>query len=348
MSTAGSSSSASKEVPFATHGALRRVTGVRLLATGSSVPDQIVRNEDLAALGCDPEWIVKRTGIHERRHAPAGAATSDLAYEAAERCLEQARVNPRDVDLILVATATPDTPMPSTACHLQRRLKSPAAAVDLNAACAGFMYALVTGMQYVKSGCSHHALIIGADLMSKTVNPADKKTYPLFGDGAGAALLVPGGDDQGVLSYTLGADGDGGVFLCQPAGGTREPMTAAGLDAGRQYLHMDGKPVFRWAVRVVADSARDVLGAAGLTVHDIDWFLFHQANRRILDAASEELGLDPQRMLVNLDRYGNTSAASIPLVLDELHRSGKLQRGQKLLLCGFGAGLAWGTAVVRW
>jgi len=338
----------SKEVQFATHGALRRVTGVRIAATGLSVPAEVVRNEDLARLGCDPEWIVKRTGIHERRHAPAGVATSDLAFEAAQRCLEQAHVSPRDVDLILVATATPDTFMPSTACHLQRRLKSPAAAVDLNAACAGFMYALVTGMQFVKTGCSHHTLVVGADIMSRMVNPADKKTYPLFGDGAGAALLVPGADDQGILSYTLGADGAGSDYLCQRVGGTREPLTAAALAEGRQYLHMDGKPVFRWAVRVIADSTRDVLGAAGMTIQDIDWFLFHQANRRIVDAAADELGLDPQKVLVNLDRFGNTSAASIPLVLDELNRSERLRRGQTLLMCGFGAGLAWGTTVVRW
>lgn len=336
------------EVPFATHGPLRRVTGVRIAGTGMTVPNVTVRNEDLAQLGCDPEWIVKRTGIHERRHAPPEIATSDLAYEAALRCLENAHVSPRNIDLILVATATPDTFMPSTACHVQRRLNSPAAAVDLNAACAGFMYALVTGMQFVKTGCSHHALVIGADIMSRTVNPADKKTYPLFGDGAGAVLLVSGADDQGILSYTLGADGQGGDFLCQRAGGTREPLTPESLAQGRHFLHMDGKPVFKWAVRVVADSTRDVLGAAGMTIQDVDWFLFHQANRRILDAAADELGIDSNKVLVNLDRYGNTSAASIPLVLDELHRSRQLQRGQTLLLCGFGAGLAWGTSVIRW
>lgn len=319
-----------------------------MASTGMCVPDAVVRNEDLARLGCDPDWIVKRTGIHERRHAPAGIATSDLAHEAARQCLAQANVNARDIDLILVATATPDTLMPSTACHVQRMLKSPAAALDLNAACAGFMYALVTGMQFVKSGCSHHALVIGADIMSRTVNPADKKTYPLFGDGAGAALLVPGADDQGILSYTLGADGAGSDFLCQRAGGSREPITPEALAQGRQFLHMDGKPVFRWAVRVIADSTRDVLGAAGMTLQDIDWFVFHQANRRIVDAAAEELGLDAAKVLINLDRYGNTSAASIPLVVDELHRSQRLQRGQTLLMCGFGAGLAWGTAVVRW
>lgn len=343
-----SPSAPAKEVLFATHGAVRRVTGVRVAATGMCVPDLVVRNEDLASLGCDPEWIIKRTGIHERRHAPAGVATSDLAYAAARQCLEQANVDPRNIDLILVATATPDTFMPSTACHVQRMLQAPAAAVDLNAACAGFMYALVTGMQFVKNGGSHHALVIGADVMSRVVNPADKKTYPLFGDGAGAALLVPGDETQGILSYTLGADGGGSDFLCQRAGGTREPLTAELLAQGRHFLHMDGKPVFRWAVRVVADSTRDVLGASGMTIKDIDWFLFHQANRRIVDAAADELGLDESKVVVNLDRYGNTSAASIPLVLDELHRSQRLRRGQTLLLCGFGAGLAWGTAVVRW
>jgi 3-oxoacyl-[acyl-carrier-protein] synthase-3 len=242
---------------------------------------------------------------------------------------------------------TPDSATPSTACRVQSLIGATSPAFDLNAACAGFMYALVTGMQFVKSGCARRVLVIGAEVMTRLMNPADVKTYPLFGDGAGAVLLGPGDDEQGLLSYYLGADGGGCDLLMVPGGGSREPLTAAGLAAGRQYMTMDGRAVFKWAVRLLGESMTAVLSAAALAPDDIDYFVLHQANRRILDAAAADLGFDPARVVMNLDRFGNTSAASMPLVLDELRAAGRLARGAKLLLCGFGAGLTWGTGIFQ-
>jgi len=322
--------------------------GVQILGTGAAAPDNIVRNEDLAALGYDAEWIVQRTGIHERRCAPAGMTTSDLALKAAENCLAQAHVEASDVDLIVVATMTPDTRMPSTACHLQRKLGTLAAAFDLNAACAGFMYAMTTAAQFVKSGGSKRALVIGADLMSHTVNPADKKTFPLFGDGAGAILLGTGESSQGLVSYTLGSDGEGADLLCIPAGGTQEPISAQAILDNRHLIYMNGRPVFKWAVRLVADSIRCALAHANLTVKDVDCVVLHQANVRIIDAIANDLEIDRAKLVINLDRYGNTSAASIPLALDEAARDERIRPGDLVLMCGFGAGLTWGTALVRW
>jgi 3-oxoacyl-[acyl-carrier-protein] synthase-3 len=328
--------------------ALPRLTGVQILATGSFAPPQVVTNAELAQYGYDADWIVQRSGIHERRRAAEGVASSDLAYEAAVRCLEQARVRADELDLIILATMTPDSPIPATACQVQRRLGGRAAAFDMGAACAGFMYALVTGMQYVKTGCARRALILGSDVMSRVINPADVKTFPLFGDGAGAVLLGAGSQEQGLLTYTLGADGSGADLLCIPGGGSREPLTPAGLAAGRQFICMEGRTVFKWAVNLLADSVRDSLAQAGLGAGDLDLVVLHQANRRILDAAASALGIPLEKMAINLDRYGNTSAASIPLVLDELHRAGRLRRGQSVLLSGFGAGLSWGTGILRW
>lgn len=327
---------------------LAKLTGVQILGTGSYAPERIIHNRDLAKLGYDADWIVQRTGIHERRQALATQATSDVAYEAAVRCLDAAQVAPREVDLILLATMTPDSPMPTTACLLQQRLGCLAPALEMNAACAGFMYALVTAMQYVRSGCSRRALVVGVDLMSRAVNPADKKTYPLFGDGGGAVLIGAGESQQGLLAYTLGAEGDREGVLCQPAGGTREPISPDGLAAGRHYIHMQGRAVFKWAVRVLIDSTRDVLVHAGLSIRDLDLVVFHQANIRIIEAAAEDLGVERDKLMVNLDRYGNTSAGSMPLALDEANRQGRLRRGDRVLLSGFGGGLAWGSAVVHW
>lgn len=333
---------------LATVGQIRSLTGIRMLSLGAALPPGIVTNADLAALGYDAQWIVERTGIEQRRHAAPGVGTSDLSLEAARQALDRAGVSASELDLIVVATATPDTLIPSTACYLQKQLGCVAPAMDVNAACSGFVYGLVTAAQFVKTGCSRRALVVGADLMSRTVNPDDKKTYPLFGDGAGATILAPGDDDQGLIAYTLGADGNGSNLLCIPGGGSRLPLDANALAAGRQYLSMDGKPVFKWAVRLVADSIRDVLRQAGLQASDISHAVLHQANRRILDAAFKSLDFGPEQSVINVDRVGNTSAASIPLALEEVYRAGKIQRGQHILLCGFGAGLTWGTAIFRW
>ncbi len=327
---------------------LGRLLGVEIAATGSYVPETIVANEDLAALGCDSDWIVQRTGILERRRAAPDQATSDLALKAAQQCLARAGVSTAEVDLIVVATITPDHASPSTACHLQKQLGCIAPAMDVNAACAGFMYALVTAGQFIASGTAKCALVVGAEVMSRTINPADVKTYPLFGDGAGAVLLRATDDDsKGLLSYTLGAEGCGGQLLCIPSGGSRLPLTAESLHAGEHYLQMEGRSVFKWAVRVVADSTHDCLAFAGLQMDEIDLMILHQANIRIIDSAVSDFAIDRAKVFVNLDRYGNTSAASIPLALDEAITGGLLKPGNRALMCGFGSGLAWGTAVVQ-
>jgi 3-oxoacyl-[acyl-carrier-protein] synthase III len=327
---------------------LARLTGIQISSTGSYVPETVVYNEDLSALGCDSDWILQRTGIRQRRKADAGQATSDLALLAARNCLDRAGASPADIDLVVVATITPDHASPSTACHLQRQLGCIAPAMDVNAACAGFMYALVTAGQFVSSGAAGCALVVGAEVMSRTINPADKKTYPLFGDGAGAVLLTPSADQsRGLISYTLGAEGCGGQMLCIPSGGSRLPLTDRALSAGEHYLRMQGRAVFKWAVRVVSDSTRDCLSHAGLSMDQLDLIILHQANARIIDSAVADFGVDPAKIFVNLDRYGNTSAASIPLALDEALTSGQLTSGQRVLLCGFGSGLAWGTAIVQ-
>ena len=336
--------------PISTRGRMGQIAGVKVAATGSYAPEKIVTNEDLAALGCDSEWIIRRTGIHERRHASADLATSDLCYEAAIRCMNKAGVSVDDIDLIIVATMTPDHPTPSTACHLQRRLGAIAPAMDLNAACAGFMYGLITGSQFISTGNNRCVLVVGADLMSGTVNPDDKKTYPLFGDAAGAVLLTPDDEvtDSGILAYQMGSEGCGGELLCVPAGGTRQELTPEMHEQGKQFLAMDGRNVFKWAVRLIDESTKQVLQKAKLDPDELEIVVLHQANQRIIDSAVSDLNLEREKVFVNLDKYGNTSGASIPLALDEAVSAGKIKRDDLVLLCGFGAGLAWGTALLRW
>lgn len=345
------------------HGRMGRVGGIRIAGTGSYTPEHIVTNEDLAALGCDSEWIVRRTGIRQRRHAADHQATSDMCFIAATRCLENAGVSVDDVDLVLVATITPDHQTPSTACQLQGRMGIAAPAMDLSVACSGFTYALVTAAQFIAAGNAKNVLVVGADLMTRTVDPNDKKTFPLFGDAAGAVLVTPtptgpegrshnasdaGPAADGLVSYQLGSEGICGEMLCVPAGGSRQPLTPAAYAAGEHYMKMDGRNVFKWAVRVVDESAKDVMKHAGVTSDQLALLILHQANQRIIDSAVAGLSIDPKKVFVNLDQYGNTSAASIPLALDEAVRDGRLQRGDLVLLSGFGAGLAWGTMLLRW
>ncbi len=327
----------------------RRLTGVQIVGTGSYVPDAIVSNDHLhQRFGFDSDWIVKRTGILERRHALSHQATSDLCAEAARRCIAQAGVKTKDIDLLLLATFTPDMAFPSTACLVQDQLKLNCPAFDMQAACAGFMYALITGAAYVSSGASDLALIIGGDCNSRILNPNDIKTYPLFGDGAGAVLMTRGRPDQGLVSYSMGADGSGGDLLSRPAGGSRLPPTPELLSQGLQYMHMDGRAVFRWAVAILCDTIQDVLKDSGLSADAIDLYIPHQANIRIINAAIDVLHIPRSRVFNNLDRYGNTSAGSVPLALDEAISEGRVKPGNHLVLSGFGAGLAWGTAVLRW
>src|SRR3954470_18278375 len=261
----------------------RRLMGLRVLGTGSYVPESIVTNDHLQErFGHDSEWIVKRTGILERRHALAHQATSDLCYEASVRCLEAAGVDARQVDTIVLATFTPDMSFPSTACLLQDRLKLSCAAIEVEAACAGFMYALITGAAYVLSGMSDTCLVVGGDCNSRILNPMDIKTYPLFGDGAGAILLGRGSPEQGLVSYSMGADGSGGDLLSRPAGGSRMKLCPEALSQGLHYMYMDGRAVFRWAVAILSDTIQDVLTDAGLAPSNIDLYLPHQANIRII------------------------------------------------------------------
>lgn len=327
----------------------RSLPGVRVLGTGSYVPEAVITNDHLhERFGFDSDWIVKRTGILERRHALPHQATSDLCHEAAVRCLENAAVRPRDVDLLVLATFTPDMSFPSTACLVQDRLQMSCAAIELEAACAGFLYALVTGAAYIASGASNMALVIGGDCNSRILNPQDVKTFPLFGDGAGAVLLTRGRHDQGLLSFSLGSDGGGGDLLSRPACGSRLPPTPELLAKGLHYMHMDGRAVFRWAVAILCDTIRDVLDHSGISTDAVNLLIPHQANIRIINAAIDVLHIPRQRVFNNLDRYGNTSAGSVPLALDEANAEGKIKPGNLIVLSGFGAGLTWGTTVMRW
>ena len=327
----------------------RTLTGVQILGTGSYVPENVVSNFDLREThGFDPEWIVNRTGILERRFALPHQATSDLCIPAAVRCLKAAGCDPSEVDLLVVATYTPDMAFPSTGNLVQDRLKLTCPAFDVQAACAGFVFALVTAAQFVATGTSRRALVIGGDCNSRITNPADQKSFPLFGDGAGAVLLGPGTPRQGMLAYQLGSDGSGGDLLSRPACGSRIPPTADVLDQGLHYLTMDGRAVFKWAVRILADSTLDVLAEAEQSIESIRWFVPHQANVRIIHAASDVLGFHRDVVFKNLEKYGNTSAASIPIALDELMRDGLIEPDDLVLTSGFGAGLNWGTVLWRW
>ena len=328
--------------------------GVRVVGTGKYVPDAVVTNEHLhARLGFDSNWIVKRTGILERRHALPHQATSDLCVEAANDCFAKSGLTAADIDLLVVGTFTPDMSFPSTACLIQDRLGIVGPAIEVEAACAGFMYALITAATYILSGASDRAMVIGGDTNSRVLNPDDIKTYPLFGDGAGAVILerCPPGqsthDAQGILAYSMGSDGSGGPLLERAACGSRLPVTPELIAAGKHFMVMDGRAVFRWAVDILCDTIQDVLTAAGLTPNDVDLYIPHQANIRIINAAIDVLHIPRTKVFNNLEKYGNTSGGSIPIALDEAYAEGKLKPGMLAVMSGFGAGLAWGTAVMR-
>ena len=326
------------------------LTKVCIEGVGAYVPENVVTNEELEQnYGFEPGWIEQRTGILERRYAAPAEATSDLAAEAGRRAVEMAGIEMDEIDLLVVGTFTPDfASCPSTACVVQEALQIDAPAFDIGAACSGFVYALATAAQFVATGNATRALVIGADVNSRIVNPTDQKVAPLFGDGAGAVVLAPGSKSQGFLSYQLGSDGRGGSSLDRPAGGTRCPLSAADLAAGKQFMHMDGRTVFKWAVQAVAQSVRYTVEQAGLSLDDISLFALHQANIRIINKALDQLGVPREKAINNLSRYGNTSAASIPLVLNEAIQEGRIHDGDNVLVSGFGAGLTWGTGVWSW
>ncbi|HVM00914.1 MAG TPA: beta-ketoacyl-ACP synthase III [Egibacteraceae bacterium] len=314
---------------------------------GTCVPPRVVTNEELAArLDTSDEWVRTRTGIAQRHVADPGTATADLAVEAGARALKSAGGG--DVDAVIVATTTPDRVCPSTAPEVAARLGLPqVAAFDVAGACAGFVYGLATGSGLLAVGAASRVLLIGAETMTRMIDPDDRTTAVLFGDGAGAVVLRPASADDepgSVGPFDLGSDGDLAELLVVPAGGSRRPADAASYAAGDHYLRMDGREVYRQAVRRMVDSSRAVLDRAGLAVTDVDRLVGHQANARILDAVADRLGVPAERRVVNVARYGNTSAASIPLALADLD----LEPGQRVLLTAFGAGLTWGSTILTW
>lgn len=327
-----------------TEGARVGITGV-----GAHVPERSVANDELAGrLGVTADWIVGVTGIRERRIAAAAEATSDLAVPAAFAALERAGVAPADVDLVIVATASPDMLSPATAALVASRIgATDAAAYDISAASTGFVYGLAQAHAAVASGLARRALVIGAEVLSRFTSWDDRSTGILFGDGAGAAL-VERVDEGGFVGFQLGCDGTRAGDILIQAGGSRVPASEETLTGGDHAIRMDGHEVFRFSTRVTVESARALLDACGLDIADVDVYAPHQANKRIIDHAARKLGLPEEKVLTNIERYGNTSAASIPLVLDEAISDGRVRAGTVVLFAAAGAGLTWGSALLRW
>ena len=323
---------------------------VGILGTGSYVPEKVVTNFDLEKMvETSDEWIVSRTGIKERRVAAKEQASSDMAYEAAMQALAKAKVNPTELDLIVVATVTPDHSFPSTGSILQDRLgATKAAAFDLSAACSGFLYGLSVGTSFVKTGMYKYVLVIGVESLSKITDWTDRNTCVLFGDGAGAAVLGPVEEGYGFLSFELGSDGSGGSLLKQQAGGSRLPASEESVDQKLHYITMAGSEVFKFAVKIMEQASMRVVEQAGLKKEDVDFLVPHQANMRIIDYAVRRLELQEDKVIINLDRYGNMSSASIPVALDEALSAGKIKHGDNVLLVGFGGGLTWGATLIKW
>jgi 3-oxoacyl-[acyl-carrier-protein] synthase-3 len=322
-----------------------------IIGTGSYAPSKKLTNAELEKLvDTNDQWIVERTGIRERRQAGPDEATSDLAIEAAKRALEMAKVDPAEIDLIVLGTITGDMPWPSTAALVQARLGNKKAfAFDVSAACAGSLYALSIADQYVKNGAAKKALVIGAETLTKIVDWKDRNTCILFGDGAGAMVLAPTDDDRrGIQSLHLHTDGSQWHILHQPGPGSRKPLTHATIENREQYLHMNGREVYKFAVRALEDACREALAANHLTADEITYVIAHQANKRIVDATLDRLGVPPSKCWMNLEKYGNTSAASVPMTLDEANRAGWFKPGDSILVTAIGAGMAWGAGVVRW
>jgi 3-oxoacyl-[acyl-carrier-protein] synthase-3 len=314
-----------------------------------SVPEKVLTNSDLERMvETSDEWIVSRTGIRERRIVGPGDSTTSLGAAAARQALERAGISAQDLDLIVVATCTPDQFLVSQACLIQAEIGGNAGAFDLGAACSGFVYALSTATQFVQNGTASRVLVVGVDTLTRFVDYSDRSTCILFGDGAGAVVIERSSEERGLLSTVLGADGAGYSHLYIPGWGGYVPETAGIFPEYRPYLQMNGNEVFRFAVRVMGDAAVEAVGKANLTFDDIDMLIPHQANSRIIEAAARRLDLDREKVWVNLDRYGNTSAASIPIALCEAYDSGRLTEGNNIVFVAFGGGLAWAAGVVRW
>jgi 3-oxoacyl-[acyl-carrier-protein] synthase III len=317
---------------------------------GTAVPEKLVTNADMEQrVDTTDAWIVERTGIRERHVAATTDTTASLAVDAGTAAIKNAGIPPDAVDLLIVATASPEQPIPHTGAFVGEALGLRCGSFDLGAGCAGFVYMLVVGSSLLATGNLDHVLIVGAEILSRIIDPDDRATSILFGDGAAAAVLSRSPDDgPGVLAWDLGCDGSAAGLLEIRAGGSRMPATAETIAAGEQYLKMQGQEVFRRAVRVVVESARTTLDRAGVTASDVAWFVPHQANIRIIESASSRLGIAADRTIVNIDRYGNTSAASIPLALAEAADDGRLRDGDLVLMSGFGAGMTWASALLQW
>ena len=324
-------------------GSARSDCHVTISGLGAHVPERVITNDELSQLvETSDEWIVERTGIHERRIAADDEALSDLSLPAAEQALAQAGVHGKDIDLLIVATVTPDMMFPSTSAILADRLgATEAAAYDLSAGCTGFMYAIAQAYGMLAGGLARRALVVGGDVLSRILDWSDRSTVILFGDGAGAVVLEPA-DEPGFFAFELGADGAGGEHLWLPGSGSRN------FEDPDTFVKMNGREVFKFATRVLVHSAEAVLDRAGTRIEDVDVYVPHQANVRIIDHATKRLGIPSERVVINVDRYGNTSSGSIPLALSEAQADGRLRPGNLVLMTGMGAGLTWGSAVMRW
>src|SRR3954466_15354423 len=323
---------------------------VSIVGTGSYLPERVLTNADLMKIvDTSDEWITTPTGIKERRVAAEGEQTSDLATKAALRALEQAKIAPADVDLILVATATPDMVFPATACFVQKKIgATKAACLDISAACAGFLFGIEIAQQFITSQTHDVVLVIGAERLTSITNWTDRNTCVLFGDGAGAAVLRHRGSPHGVISTHIGSDGDFSDILFMPGGGSRCPITRENVDMNLVTIHMTGKEVYKQAVTAMLRAAKKALDQAGLSIEDIACVIPHQANLRIMEAVADRLGISRDKMFVNLDRYGNTSAVAVAIALDEANRTGRIKRGDYVLMVVFGGGLTWASTVIEW
>ena len=322
---------------------------ISITGIGAYAPEHVVTNDDLSKLmDTSDEWIVERTGIHERRVAADDQALSDIALPAARAALAQAGLEAGTIDLLIVATITPDMAFPSAGAIIADELgATDAAAYDLSAGCTGFMYAVAQGYGMVAAGLASHALVVGGDVLSRILDWSDRGTAVLFGDGAGAVVFERV-SEGGFLGFELGADGSGGPQLYLPAGGSRSPATAETVAEHKHYVQMNGREVFKFATRVLVTSAEKVLAECGKTIDDVDVYIPHQANVRIIDHAAEKLGIPKEKIVVNVERYGNTSSGSIPLALADAQAEGRLQEGALVLMTGMGAGLTWGSGLIEW
>ena len=315
------------------------------------VPDRILSNQELEKMvDTTDEWILSRTGIRERRILDADKASSDMGAEAVKKLLAQRGIGADEIDIIIVATITPDMFFPSTGNLIQQKIGATKAwSFDISAACSGFVYALSIGSQFIEGGRYSKVVVVGADKMSSITNYKDRNTCILFGDAAGAVLLEPSPDEQtGLMDYILYADGTGVDYLYLKAGGSKYPASIETIENEWHYLYQDGKSVFKYAVQGMSDVSAEILEKNGLTGKDVKLFVPHQANLRIIDAATKRMGLDPEKVCINIDRYGNTTAATIPLALSEAYQEGRLQKGDVVVLATFGAGFTWGSCLVRW